>query len=124
MGVTDHAHRGYLVRHNSMSGITWVEKDGQLICHADHDTDARNKIDELLHKEEAPKEALTIEGADNITKFHQLQLKYALMLEIRGLRHSRGSVYSHIKKSYGLRGSRTSVLQQFCEKFGLEDPKL
>lgn len=118
--VTDTVYRGYRIRHNSMSGITWVEMGGALICHADDDADARSKIDDLL----IPREALTIEGAGNVTKFHQLQLKYALMLEIRGLRHSRGSVYSHIKKSYGLRGSRTSVLQQFCEKFGLEDPKL
>lgn len=54
--------------------------------------------------------------------FHLLQLKYALALEIKGLKHSRGSVYAYVKRSYGLKGSKQSVLEQFCRMHGLEPP--
>jgi DNA-binding CsgD family transcriptional regulator len=47
--------------------------------------------------------------------FNMLAQKYALKLELVGLKHSRGSVYAHIKRVYGLRGSRQSVYTQFCE---------
>lgn len=41
--------------------------------------------------------------------------KHALKLEMRGLKHSGGSVNARIKKHYGLRGNRQSVYTQFCE---------
>lgn len=44
--------------------------------------------------------------------FHLLQLKYALKLEIVGLRHSQGSVYAYIKRLYGFKGSKQKVLDQ------------
>lgn len=62
--------------------------------------------------------ATIIEG-DNIRLFHLLQLKYALRLEMSGLRHSQGSVYAYVKRVYGLRGNRASVYQQFCAMHGL-----
>jgi hypothetical protein len=36
----------------------------------------------------------------------------ALKLEIRGLKHSRGSVYVVAKKRYGLKGNKERVLAQ------------
>lgn len=47
--------------------------------------------------------------------FNMIAQKSALKLELAGLRHSRGSVYAHIKKAYGLRGNKQSVYTQFCE---------
>lgn len=47
--------------------------------------------------------------------FNMLAQKSALKLELAGLKHSRGSVYAHIKRTYGLRGNKQSVYTQFCE---------
>jgi hypothetical protein len=41
--------------------------------------------------------------------------KHALHLELKGLKHSGGSVNARIKRHYGLRGNRQSVYTQFCE---------
>ena len=45
--------------------------------------------------------------------FHMIAQKHALKLEIAGLKHSRGSVYAHIKRTYGFKGNKQSVLDQF-----------
>ena len=47
-----------------------------------------------------------------VPMFQLLQWKYALKLEILGIRHSRGSVYAHVKRVLGLRGSKQRVLAQ------------
>ena len=47
--------------------------------------------------------------------FNMLAQKSALKLELQGLKMSRGSVYAHIKRTYGLRGNKQSVYTQFCE---------
>lgn len=47
--------------------------------------------------------------------YNMLAQKAALKLELAGLKMSRGSVYAHIKRTYGLRGSKQSVYTQFCE---------
>ncbi len=47
--------------------------------------------------------------------FNMLAQKQALKLEMLGMKHSRGSVYAHIKRTYGLRGNKKSVYTQFCE---------
>jgi hypothetical protein len=47
--------------------------------------------------------------------FNMCAQKQALRLETLGMRHSRGSVYAHIKRTYGLRGSKQAVYTQFCE---------
>lgn len=57
----------------------------------------------------------TITGTSNIQLTQMIAQKHALLLELKGLKHSGGSVYARIKKHYGLRGSRQSVYTQFCE---------
>lgn len=47
--------------------------------------------------------------------FNMMAQKSALKLELAGLKMSRGSVYAHIKRTYGLRGNKQSVYTQFCE---------
>jgi len=47
--------------------------------------------------------------------FNMLQLKHAFSLELKGIKHSRGSVYAYVKKRFHLRGNRNSVYTQFCE---------
>ena len=47
--------------------------------------------------------------------YNMIAQKHALSLEMKGLKHSRGSVYAHIKRVYGLRGNKQSVFTQFCE---------
>lgn len=47
--------------------------------------------------------------------FNMMAQRSALKLELKGLKMSRGSVYAHIKRTYGLRGNRQSVYTQFCE---------
>ena len=56
-----------------------------------------------------------ITGKDNIAMFRLIQLKHALHLEVKGLKHSRGSVYALVKREFGLRGNKRSVYTQFCE---------
>lgn len=50
-----------------------------------------------------------------IELYHMMTQRSALKLEIAGLKMSRGSVYAHIKRTYGLRGNKQSVYTQFCE---------
>ena len=40
-------YRGYLVRHNPLNGLIWIEKDGQLISYVADVTSARRLIDIL-----------------------------------------------------------------------------
>lgn len=54
----------------------------------------------------------TVEGDWNTKVFHLLQLKYALILEIKGLRHSQGSAYAYVKKRFGFKGNKQRVLDQ------------
>lgn len=42
------AYRGYLIRRNDLSGLFWVEKDGQAICYPFCWDDALQQIDTLL----------------------------------------------------------------------------
>jgi hypothetical protein len=42
------AYRGYLIRRNPISGLIWVEKDGQPICYPFSFDHARQEIDALL----------------------------------------------------------------------------
>lgn len=51
----------------------------------------------------------------DIKVYHMLSQKTALSLELKGLKMSKGSMYAHIKRTYGLRGNRQSVYTQFCE---------
>jgi hypothetical protein len=50
------------------------------------------------------------------TDVRLLALKYALSLEIKGLKRSQSpSAYSIIKKEFGFKGSRERVLAQYSE---------
>ena len=41
--------------------------------------------------------------------FQLLSIRSAVGLEIKGLKHSRGSVYAHAKQLFGIKGSRETV---------------
>jgi len=48
--------------------------------------------------------------------FHLLQLRSALGLEIKGLKHSKGSAYAYIKKEFGYKGNKQKVYDQLNNK--------
>lgn len=48
--------------------------------------------------------------------FQLLQWKYALKLEIAGLRHSHGSVYAHVKRTLGWKGGRQAILDRLSKE--------
>lgn len=60
-----------------------------------------------------------VEGHVDPLIFNLLQLKYAMKLEMKGIKHSRGSVYAHVKRRFKLKGNRQSVYDQFCRMHGL-----
>ena len=64
----------------------------------------------------------TMITGEHITLFHLLQLKYALRLEIRGIKNSRGSVYAYVKRNFGFRGNKEKVLAQLEEKIARDFP--
>jgi hypothetical protein len=57
---------------------------------------------------------MMITGKDNIEMFRLFQMKSALALEIKGLKHSRGSVYALVKKEFNLKGNKKKVYDQLC----------
>lgn len=52
----------------------------------------------------------------------KLTLRRALMLEIKGMKHSRGSAYATIKREFNLKGNKQSVLEQFTDMLRKEMP--
>lgn len=50
---------------------------------------------------------------DDIQVFHLLQLKHAMRLEMKGMRHSRGSVFAYVKRTFNLKGNKQRVYDQF-----------
>jgi len=46
--AADFTHRGYLIRHNPLNGLWWIEKNGAFISYATDRTDAMCIIDEHL----------------------------------------------------------------------------
>lgn len=52
---------------------------------------------------------------NTITVFQLLQWKYAIKLEAKGMRHSRGSVTAHAKRYLGVKGNRDKVLARIQE---------
>lgn len=60
-------------------------------------------------------ETIVITGKENIQMFHLLQLKYALKLELVGLKHSQGSVYAYVKRQFGFKGNKQKVFDQLCQ---------
>jgi hypothetical protein len=47
--------------------------------------------------------------------FHMRTQLAALKMEIFGMKHSKGSVYQHIKKTYNLTGTKVEVYGRFAE---------
>ena len=56
-----------------------------------------------------------ITGKENIEMYNMIRLKYALKLELIGMKHSRGSAYAFIKKQFNLKGSKQKVYDKLCE---------
>ena len=56
-----------------------------------------------------------ITGKENIELYDMLRLKYALKLELKGMKNSRGSAYAYIKREYNLKGNKQKVYDKFCE---------
>jgi hypothetical protein len=56
-----------------------------------------------------------ITGKENLNMYRLIVLKSALRLECLGMKNSRGSVYSLIKKEFKLKGNKESVLIQFTQ---------
>ena len=56
-----------------------------------------------------------ITGKENIEMYNMIRLKYALKLELIGMKYSKGSVYAYIKREYKLKGNKQKVYNKFCE---------
>ena len=56
---------------------------------------------------------MLITGKDNIDLYNMLRLKYALKLEIAGLKRNGRSAYAIIKEEFNLKGNKQKVLDQF-----------
>jgi len=65
-----------------------------------------------------------ITGKENLDMFRLLQLRSALYLETKGMKHSSGrSVYALIKKEYNLKGNKENVLKQLEQMIQIEKEK-
>jgi hypothetical protein len=53
-----------------------------------------------------------IDTPGGIAAFRHLQLYYGLKMEVAGMRHSRGSVYALVKRTYGFKGNKANVFAQ------------
>ena len=53
-----------------------------------------------------------IDTPNQIALFGMATQISALKLEVKGMKHSRGSVYALVKRVYGLKGSKQRVLEQ------------
>lgn len=60
-------------------------------------------------------EGVTLTDPTDIKRFHMTAQLKALRLEILGFKHSKGSVYAHVKRTYGLKGDRHDVAIQLLE---------
>lgn len=58
---------------------------------------------------------MIINTPERIELFHLASQKAALKLEILGMKHSRGSVYAHLKRTHGWKGNKQKVLIQLEE---------
>lgn len=53
-----------------------------------------------------------LDTPEGIARFHLLQMKFGLKLEIAGMKHSRGSVYALVKRTFGFKGNKQKVYDQ------------
>ena len=56
---------------------------------------------------------MLITGKDNIELYRMLTLKYALKLEVAGLKRKGRTAYAIIKEEFNLKGNKQKVLDQF-----------
>ncbi len=68
-------------------------------------------------------QTIVCDTSESIEMFNLLSMKYALKLEIAGLKHSRGSVYALAKKRFGFKGNKQSVLTQLTALIESKMPK-
>lgn len=64
-----------------------------------------------------------ITGKEDINLFRLMALRGALKLEIKGLRHSGGSVAARVKREFGFKGNKAAVyakLDAMVEAIGKE----
>lgn len=59
-----------------------------------------------------------LDNPESIQMYRLLTMYQMLKLEIKGMKHSRGSVYALIKKEFGLKGTKQNVLEQFGKLIG------
>jgi hypothetical protein len=59
--------------------------------------------------------ATVISDPKKIEFFRLLTLRTALSLELKGLKHSRVSVYAMVKREFGLKGSKQTVFTKFSK---------
>ena len=59
-----------------------------------------------------------LDRLESIEMYRLLTMYQMLKLEIKGMKHSRGSVYALIKKEFGLKGTKQNVLEQFGKLIG------
>jgi hypothetical protein len=64
-----------------------------------------------------------ITGSENIRHAQRLAQKWALKMELKGMKRKGSSMYSMIKAYYGLKGNKQKVYDQFCEIVERMDPK-
>jgi len=57
-------------------------------------------------------QAIVIDTPEGIEMYRLLALKYALKLEIAGMKHRGGSAYAMLKREFGFRGDKAAVLAQ------------
>ena len=68
---------------------------------------------------------IVFEGQKSIALYRLVSLKYALKLEVRGIKMTRKSVYAQIKREFNLKGNKQKVYNQFIiivDKALADDP--
>jgi len=53
-----------------------------------------------------------IDTPQGIELYHLTAQKYALKLEMLGMKNSRGSVYAHLKRTHGWKGNKQKIMDQ------------
>jgi hypothetical protein len=94
-----------------MSNREWCEEHGE---------DYNQMNNEPMPGIDAEPEVLDPEEP-MVPMFQLMQWKYAIKLEMQGMKNSRGSVYAHAKRVLGIKGNRQKVYDYICET--IEDLK-
>lgn len=65
-----------------------------------------------------------ITGEDNIRLFQMKAQLRAIGLEMRGLKHSGGSVTARVKAHYGFKGNRQKVYDQLADLISTKEKEI